>query len=323
MSTIDTVSDNPKFTIKNVAIQTGILPVTLRAWERRHDLLSPHRSDNKYRLYSERDIAILRWIKSRVDNGLSISAAVDELHTLQRNNVWPEAIPAAPEAPTKKPALPTGSYVNLLSKALMQHDEASSDHLIKDILSSYDLMTICLEIFVPSLILIGEAWYRGEIRVTTEHFASAYLRGKLLNLFQTYPTRRSAPFILAGCGPNEQHEIGSLMIATLLRSQGYRVEYLGPDIPIEDLVEYARYEKPAMVILSASTESTAYELRNVQEKLNKLRFPPVFGYGGGAFNDNEGLRNRTPGYYLGRSLDIAIKEINLLLKTARKSTSAT
>ncbi len=321
MSTIDTVSDNPKFTIKNVAIQTGILPVTLRAWERRHDLLSPHRSENKYRLYSERDIAILRWIKSRVDTGLTISSAVDELHTLQRNNVWPEAIPAAPEAPSKLPALPTSSYVDQLSKALMRHDEVTSDRLIKDILASYDLMTICLDIFVPSLIIIGEAWYRGEIRVTTEHFASAYLRGKLLNLFQTYPTRRSAPFLLVGCGPNEQHEIGSLMIATLLRSQGYRVEYLGPDIPIEDLVEYARYEKPAMVILSASTESTAYELRNVQEKLSKLRSSPVFGYGGGAFNQNEELQKRTPGYFLGNTLDTAITEINSILKTARKSIS--
>lgn len=62
MTTINDFSEEPRYTIKSVSVQTGIRPVTLRAWERRHDLLSPHRSENRYRLYSERDIAILRWI---------------------------------------------------------------------------------------------------------------------------------------------------------------------------------------------------------------------------------------------------------------------
>ena len=51
MTAINNFSDEPRYTIKSVSVQTGIRPVTLRAWERRHDLLNPHRSDNRYRLY--------------------------------------------------------------------------------------------------------------------------------------------------------------------------------------------------------------------------------------------------------------------------------
>src|SRR5512133_2526001 len=96
MSTIVDLPNDPKFTIKTVASQTGIRPVTLRAWERRHEVLNPHRGDNRYRLYSERDVAILRWLKNRVDSGISISNAVSELRSMTNNHIWPEAVPLAP-----------------------------------------------------------------------------------------------------------------------------------------------------------------------------------------------------------------------------------
>ncbi len=69
-------SDTPMFNTKAVVQQTGIAAPTLRAWERRYDLLSPERADNDYRLYSERDIILIRWLKERVDAGMSISQAI-------------------------------------------------------------------------------------------------------------------------------------------------------------------------------------------------------------------------------------------------------
>ncbi len=60
MPTPADLSDAPKHTIKTVCAQTGILPVTLRAWERRYKLLKPQRTSGNYRLYSDRDIAVLR-----------------------------------------------------------------------------------------------------------------------------------------------------------------------------------------------------------------------------------------------------------------------
>jgi MerR family transcriptional regulator, light-induced transcriptional regulator len=314
MTTIVDLPDDPRFTIKAVASQTGIRPVTLRAWERRHEVLNPHRAGNRYRLYSERDIAILRWLKSRVDEGVSISNAVSELRSLSSTNAWPEALPLAPTQSVNATQTPPSYYAQHLYLALIKHDENRAGDLLREAHAIFDLMTVCMEVLVPALVDVGEAWYRGEIRVTTEHFASAYLRGKLLTLLQAYPSRRSAPLLLIGCAPMEQHELGSLMIAVLARSEGFRVEYLGPDIPIEDLADYASYEQPAMIILSASSEYSAREMRRMQEMLKKNRPMPIFGYGGRAFDLKPSLCEEIPGTYLGSSLEAAIQNIKSLLK---------
>jgi len=69
-------SDVPVFNTKAVVQQTGVPAPTLRAWERRYKLIAPERANNAYRLYSQRDIALIRWLKERVDTGIAISHAV-------------------------------------------------------------------------------------------------------------------------------------------------------------------------------------------------------------------------------------------------------
>lgn len=322
MSNIADLPDDPKYTIKTVSTQTGIRPVTLRAWERRHEVLSPHRSDNRYRLYSDRDVAILRWLKNRIDSGVSISSAVQELRGMTRQDLWPDAVPSAPSRPTSVSSAPPAYYSRLLRDALMKHDENTAGDVLRETHAIFDLTTVFMEIIIPSLVDIGEAWYTGKILATTEHFASAFLRGKLLGLLQAYPSRRNAGYILIGCAPTEQHELGTLMLAVLLRSYGYRVEYLGPDIPLEDLVEYSSYEHPAMVILSATTLPAALELKRFQEKLRKVRPAPLFGYGGRAFNLNTQLVEQISGCYLGPTLGGAVETIrDLLVKSGKKTAS--
>jgi methanogenic corrinoid protein MtbC1/transposase-like protein len=318
MVSISDFSDEPKYTIKAVATKTGIRPVTLRAWERRHEVLTPHRAGNQYRLYSERDIAILRWLKGRVDNGVTISSAISELRTMTRSGQWPEAMPSGPATVvTTRSTIPPAQYAAKLYDALIRHDETRASDILREVHGSFDLMTICMSIITPAMHEIGEAWYRGQIRITTEHFASAFVRGKLLTLLQAYPSRRQMPSIMIGCAPTEQHEVGALMLAVLLRSEGYRVEYLGPDLPLEDLADYAGFEKPAMVILTSTRPESALEMKGFQAMLKKLRPAPIFGYGGNPFVGNLKLREQVPGNYLGDGFDIALENIGRLLEAKK------
>jgi MerR family transcriptional regulator, light-induced transcriptional regulator len=314
MAKIVDFPDTPKYSIKVVSNQTGIRTVTLRAWERRHEVLNPHRTENRYRLYSERDVAILRWIKSRVDNGIPISNAANELHSMMREGAWPEAVPPLSGIQTVTNSPPPDQYSRQLYQALIRHDESLANDLLREAHGIFDLGSICNDIITPALVQIGEAWYRGEIRITTEHFASAYIRGRLLSLLQAYPSRKNAPYILCGCAPTEQHEIGALMLSVMLRSKSFRVEFLGPDVPIDDLVEYARFEHPQLIILTSTLRDSVSELFKLDEKLKKLESKPLFGYGGAAFNiypDNQG---KVAGNFLGESLDMAVQNIIELLK---------
>src|SRR5260370_15340702 len=97
-SDLEHYADVPLFNTKAVVQQTGITGPTLRAWERRYMILSPERAQNDYRLYSERDIAIIRWLKDRVDTGMSISHAIalfrhleEEHNQIHRNDLPPES----------------------------------------------------------------------------------------------------------------------------------------------------------------------------------------------------------------------------------------
>ena len=240
MTTIASLSDTPKYSIKAVCVQTGIRAVTLRAWERRYNLLTPHRTDSNYRLYSERDVALLRWLKARVDSGMSISSAAAELVEMRENDKWPDQMPVLqPPVPVQAPN-PPSQYAERLFRALVGLDEATASAVLAEAHSLFDLTSVCAEIMTPCLVKIGEAWHNGDILISTEHLSSNYLRGRLVNLMQSFPARRAAPRVIMGCAPSEQHEIGMLILAVLLRRDGYRVDYLGANIPAEDLIDYIR-----------------------------------------------------------------------------------
>jgi len=318
MQTIAELPDEPQFTIKQVGEQTGIRAVTLRAWERRYEVLTPRRAGNRYRLYSERDIALLRWIKDRVDHGTSISSVASELHNMIKQGFWPDALPNAPTTqPNARPGIPTELYSRQLYEALIHHNENKASDLLGEAHSIFDLPTILTRVIVPSLVEIGEAWYRGDIRITTEHFASSFIRGRLLALFQSYPSRHSADFVMVGCAPTEFHEIGSLMLAVLLRSSGLNVEYLGPNVPLDDLADYARYEHPKMIVLSASMLEAAQELQKAGKIFDRLRPRPIFAYGGAAFSLDPNLKTTVQGVFLGDDLVVAQKNVLEMLQQVK------
>ncbi|SIO38826.1 MerR family transcriptional regulator [Salinivibrio sp. ES.052] len=60
-------------TISQVAEQTGVNPVTLRAWQRRYGLLSPARTAKGHRLYSQDDVSTITHILQWLDKGVPIS----------------------------------------------------------------------------------------------------------------------------------------------------------------------------------------------------------------------------------------------------------
>jgi MerR family transcriptional regulator, light-induced transcriptional regulator len=61
------------FPIRHVCAETGINPVTLRAWERRYGLIRPLRTPKGHRLYSAEDIERIRRILSLLEEGVAVS----------------------------------------------------------------------------------------------------------------------------------------------------------------------------------------------------------------------------------------------------------
>lgn len=63
------------YSIGAVARMVRISPSTLRTWEERYGVISPHRSGGGHRLYTRDQVEQLRFVASRVEEGLSAADA--------------------------------------------------------------------------------------------------------------------------------------------------------------------------------------------------------------------------------------------------------
>jgi len=304
--------DTPIYTIKTVVQQTGITSATLRAWERRYGVLSPGRSDGGYRLYSERDIATLRWLKGQVDAGVSISSAVTLLELQQADespNPEPQSAlsPAAPRGPRH-----AGVIIRELLAALLAFHEAEAEAILSEAFALYSVEDVAEEVITPVLVEIGERWHRGEASIVQEHFATAFLRHRLAALFRVYSQPAAGPLAITGAAPGEWHDIGILLVALALRRHGWRVIHLGQNVPALHLAEEIQRLRPNLVCLSATTTESVPGLVAVAEAIDSLPPPkPRLALGGRILNLQEDLQARFPGAYLGatvRELIVAITQ---------------
>src|SRR5512144_1255395 len=81
-------SDDPLYNIGVVSRMTGISVATLRAWERRYGFPSSGRTAGGHRLYSEKDMVRLRWVKGQIDQGMQTAQAIQVL----RHRGTPEGV---------------------------------------------------------------------------------------------------------------------------------------------------------------------------------------------------------------------------------------
>lgn len=303
-------SNIPLYNTKAVAQETGVPADTFRAWERRYGVPRPHRTDGGHRLYSERDIAIIRWLRDRTAEGLTISQAIALMANGNDTNLsWLDtAVDTEPH-----------SWERLNSQflaALTDYDEKRAERIIGEAFALYPLDDVFFKLIQPTMIEIGEQWHQGKITVTVEHFATQFMRRKLSSILNTYTITEGRGLLVVGCAPTEQHDLGALLLAVLLVRHGWQVIYLGSQVPLKDLVDTIQRLQPDMVCMSASVIETALELVDVGRVITKLPPPcPHFGFGGRAFNTNTALVNKIPGVFLGKNAQEAVETVAEVLSS--------
>ena len=298
---LNSYDNTPVFTIKTVVQETGIPPATLRAWERRYGVLSPGRSEGGYRLYSERDIAVLRWLKRQVDSGVSISRAV-ALRGLRHPGDADETQPMSSTARLPEGARSPQAIGDDLLAALMAFEESRADALLGEAFALYPVEMVAEEVMIPVLVEVGERWHHDEATVVQEHFATAVLRRRLTAMFHAYDQSANGRLAITGAAPAEWHDIGILLVSLALRRNGWRVIYLGQNVPAGQLLQEIRRLQPDLVCLSATARASAEDLAQVYEGVAQLPAPrPRLVFGGRAFDLAPELRDQFAGAYIGAS----------------------
>ena len=301
---------SPTYNLKAVVNETGLKPDTLRAWERRYGLPNPHRTSGGHRLYSQRDVDLLKWLISRQEEGLSISRAVDLWKQIEADGRDPlsEAQSRQNQLGETSPSVTTvspGDNITALRQswidACLDFDERRADSVLAEAFALFPTETVCFSLLQKALSEIGVGWYEGNVTVQQEHFASALAIRRLETMVASTPAPTRNGRILAACPAEERHTFSLLLITLLLRRNGWDVVYLGANVPSERLGPTLEQAKPHLVILAAQTLYTASTLLKMAKLLHEERV--VTAYGGAVFNYMPNLCNMMPGYFLGTKIE--------------------
>jgi MerR family transcriptional regulator, light-induced transcriptional regulator len=279
--------------IAAVARRTGVGEHTLRKWEQRYGVLRPTRTDGGQRRYSEDDVGRVQWLAARLHEGYRIGEAAAMLTA------------SGGEAP--------GSPEELRDALLATAGRAGKNGLgplLDHAFALYPLEQALRDVICPCLVGIGELWERGELSVGQEHLATAAIRARLE---RTLAEPRGAVRGLAvlACAPGEQHELGLLMLACLLRADGWDVIYLGQRTPVADALAIAQGREATVLAFSVTMAENVEALeREFESVTGRTRVETVVG---GAAS-SAGLAKRLGARYVGDDL---AKAVPALRRTAK------
>jgi DNA-binding transcriptional MerR regulator len=255
--------------IGELSKRAGVTPELLRAWERRYGLLRPARSAGGLRLYSPADVERVALMQQHLAEGM---AAAEAAALAVRDRVDEEAA---------RTALRPAAIRDELATALDAFDEPRAQAILDRLLALATVETLLAEVVVPYLQELGERWKRGEASVAQEHFASGVLRGRLLGLARGWGLGLGPVAVLA-CLPGEQHDLGLIAFGLALRSQGWRIVYLGPDSPLDTVADVSDQLEPSLVVLNAVSRE---RVRPVLPQLRSLARGHRLALGGSAAED--------------------------------------
>jgi len=289
--------DEKLYTIGTVSKLTGVGSITLRAWERRHGLITPVRKDSGHRLYTRDHIDQINRITALTQQGIRISQISptmleSDMSTDQDSelDIW-------------------AGYLESMIDAIVSFDEEKLEEVYNGALSLYPIGLVTKNLLTPLLIELGLRWAENEGSVAEEHFFSFYLHNKLGARYHHRTRNNEGPLVLLAGLPGEFHEIGLLLFALAALESGYRVIPLGANMPLDELSSVAEQKNCSAILLSGAIEPSLQTLsKDLPALVKKANVPVLIGglssvYGFDAIN-------RAGATALGRDIDHGLQALN-------------
>ncbi len=287
---------NHLYSIKQVSELLGIPAVTIRAWENRYNVVTPTRTEGGHRLYSEKDVETLMWIKTQVHkNSMKISDAV---RLLKKSKPAPAAPPSPPPENDKYEVIKEQLY-----QALVSLDTQEANRIADLAFSLYDYEDVFHRILVKVLYKIGDEWENGTISVGQEHFASQFVLNRCTQFLRVLPVNPALPKVLAFCPEGEHHQIGLMVFSLFLKKKGHDVIYLGPNTPLEGLEDLIKMKNVSVVAISMTNPAPAKKVDNWLQSSLQTSPPLKFIIGGSCVHDCPKLESESVTYSLGSDWD--------------------
>lgn len=251
-------NDEELLPIREVSRLTGVNSVTLRAWERRHGLITPTRTDGGHRLYTHADVATVRSILMWTERGVAISKVGKILADTRDLDAKARGPLSLVDSAGKE------SWQGRLRQATENFDERWLDQICDQVLFAYPVSVVFKDILMP-------VWYDLVARhdafgpLSEWLFFDHFLRGRALQRLTV--ARADTDYrVLVVAMPGACRELELWVAALLMASEHVSVSALAPGQPLEELGLVCGKIKPdALVLFSDQLPSADFN-----KKLERL-----------------------------------------------------
>ncbi len=260
------------YPVKAASELSGLSPETLRAWERRHGAVVPHRDASGRRLYDAAMIERLSRLHRLTDRGHPIrdlagldDAALDALLEESRSTGYGglEVLPGR------------------MLDAVAEYRVDLFDRELSLAIATLPIQVLLERVLMPLLREVGLRWADGRLAIAQERLVSSLLRARLLSVLNQHPRERR-PRILFATLPGEPHELGLLGAALHAHEAGAPVLYLGSELPAAELVRVAERLQPAAIAISSIDPGQASLALSELQVLDATLDPAIPVWVGGA-----------------------------------------
>ena len=239
--------------MREVVRQTGVNPVTLRAWERRHGLIRPVRTEGGHRLYSPQDVQAIQRIMLWTSRGIAVGR-IGELLTQHETD---EVVPVVADDHLAQ-------WRDLLREALANFDSAELERLYGQLSTLYPLAVLFEDVLLP---LWRALLPRTEYGARSQWLMlDAFLRSRALLRLQM--NRGNGPVVMLADGSGNCAELELLCAGLVLAGGAARVEVLAAGQPLDELPLICDARQPAVLVLFGHAPLPTEVVRRLQMKVS-------------------------------------------------------
>lgn len=265
------------YSIKAITLLTGLPAETLRAWERRYACITPMRSDNNRRHYSQQDLEKLTLLAQLTSNGHTISKIAglsrDALRDLQQQV-------QVQDKDSQHPLL------KQIIDAVMDYRIDRCELLLKRALVASEPLEYARDILLPALKKVGELWHEEKLSIAQEHMFTCCVNRIVLSMVNNLSNASAnSPAILFATPSDEPHECGILLSCLLAATLQYRCYFLGANLPGKDIVEATHHLQPEIIVIGlvkTPPESTTIEQLRIVATAQETVASTIWTGGSGA-----------------------------------------
>ena len=260
--------------IQVVTHRTGVSADVLRVWEKRYAVVTPVRSSSGRRLYSDADIERLRLLVQATRTGRTIGQ-VAALPTAALVNLLGEEGPTTPrprrlgrrvEEPAARAA--AADLLHACAEAVTSYEAVTLDLLLRRALITLSADDFLDAVVVPLVDHLRVRVLDGSVRRSHGHLAHAVLRRVLDHVVATATAPLDSCDLVVTTLGGHAHEIDALVVAAAAAADGWRVTYVGPRVPADDVAETLKLLDARVLILSLAAPPGD---REIPRELRRLR----------------------------------------------------